>query len=98
MLGPERDVRRTPAPADRAWHAMLDALRIAMAEAARNEGRSLRADAAVIPFVWAGLMGLADDLVNGWSRSAGLPDPAFIAFSVNALARGVTEPIEGGSR
>ncbi len=98
MLGPERDVGRTPAPADRAWHAMLEALHTAMAEAAPHEGCRLRAGAAAVPFVWAGLMGLADDLANGWSRSTGLADETFIAFSIDALARGVTEPSKGGPR
>jgi AcrR family transcriptional regulator len=92
LLGPEHDVGRTPEPADRAWHAMLESLRGAMADAAGREGRGLRSGPAVIPFVWAGLMGIADDLVNGWSRAAGLDDDEFVDFSVDALARGVTEP------
>jgi AcrR family transcriptional regulator len=96
MLGPERDVRRTPAPADRAWHSLLDVLGAALAEAAAHDGRRVRGGAAAVPFVWAGLMGVADDIVNGWSRSAGLPDDELVEYSIVALARGVTEPTEGG--
>jgi AcrR family transcriptional regulator len=97
MLGPNLDVDRTPPAAHRAWRSMLDALHEAMAEAAANEGCHLRENPALVPFVWGGLMGLADDLVNGWSASAGLREQDFIEFSVDALARAVTESIEGGT-
>jgi AcrR family transcriptional regulator len=94
ILGPDLDIGRTPPAADKAWRSMLDALHEAMSEAAAYERSRLRESRALIPFVWAGLMGLADDLVNGWSASAGLPEQDFVDFSVDALARAVTKPIE----
>lgn len=90
ILGPELDAARGPSGAGRAWRSMLEALERAMDEAAANEGRRLRQAPAVVPFVWGGLMGLADDLVNGWSRSAGVTDRELIEFTVEALSRGVT--------
>jgi AcrR family transcriptional regulator len=98
MFGPDLDVGRTPSPAHEAWRSMLDALHGALAEAAASDACRLRESPALIPFVWAGLMGLADDLVNGWSASAGLSDEDFVDFTVDALARAVTEPKKTGDR
>ncbi|WP_433667658.1 TetR/AcrR family transcriptional regulator [Nocardia sp. CA-136227] len=65
-------------------------LRRALEEAADAEGRRLRDDPALIPFVWAGLMGLADTLVNNWARGLVEKD-ALVVYSAGALARAITE-------
>ncbi|BCN76656.1 TetR/AcrR family transcriptional regulator [Rhodococcus hoagii] len=64
-------------------------LRSALLDAAEAEGRSLRDDPALIPFVWSGLMGLADTLVNNWARD--LESDALIAYSADSMARAITE-------
>ncbi|MFC0863179.1 TetR/AcrR family transcriptional regulator [Sphaerimonospora cavernae] len=46
--------------------AQFDALRRALDEAAAAEGRTVRPDPEIVPFVWAGLMGLADLHAQGW--------------------------------
>ena len=73
------------------WRAMLGALRTALEEAAAHEGVVLRDDPSLVPYVWGGLMGLADDLVHGWSQTAGLETDDLIAFTVEAVARGIVE-------
>ncbi len=78
-------------PAARPWRAMLGALRTALEEAAAHEGVVLRDDPSLVPYVWGGLMGLADDLVHGWSQTAGLETDDLIAFTVEAVARGIVE-------
>lgn len=62
-------------------------LRRALEEAAEAEGRALHDDPALIPYVWSGLMGLADTLVNRWA--AGLDSDHMIAFSAEAMARAI---------
>ena len=44
-------------------------------------------------------MSLADDLVHGWSQTAGLETDELIAFTVEAVTRGIVEgPGERHSR
>ncbi|MFC9515062.1 TetR/AcrR family transcriptional regulator [Nocardiaceae bacterium NPDC056970] len=62
-------------------------LRRALEEAAESEGRALRDDPALIPYVWLGLMGLADTLVNKWAH--GLDSDHLIAFSAESMARAI---------
>lgn len=64
-------------------------LRRALEEAAAAEGRRLRDDPALIPYVWLGLMGLADTLVNNWARD--VTPEQLIAFSADSLARAILE-------
>jgi AcrR family transcriptional regulator len=78
-------------PAARPWESMLDALRTALQEAAAHEGLVLREGPPLVPYVWGGLMGLADDLVHGWSQTAGLETEELIAFTVEAVTRGIVE-------
>jgi hypothetical protein len=95
----ERDILgtgRTPvglsaSPAAHPWGAILGALRPALEEAAAHEGLVLREDPSLVAYVWGGLMGLADDIVHGWSQTAGLETDGLIAFTVEALARGIVE-------
>ena len=68
--------------------AQFSALRTALLEAARNEGRPLRQDAALIPFVWAGLMGVADTVANNWA--ADIPTESFVHYSAQALTQAIT--------
>jgi AcrR family transcriptional regulator len=70
--------------------AQFAALRRLLDEAARAENSGLRDSPALVPFVWAGLMGLADDLVNSWT--AAIDRHTLIDYAIDALARGITEP------
>ncbi|KQZ74864.1 TetR family transcriptional regulator [Nocardioides sp. Root151] len=64
-----------------------DALRHALVEAARIEGRSLTDDPAMLRFVHSGLAGVSDALVNDW----GDLDPAeLVTFAAHAITRGIT--------
>lgn len=69
--------------------AQFAALRTALFEAADMEGRPLRRDAVLIPFVWAGLMGVADTVANNWA--AKVPTQSFLLYSAEALTRAITE-------
>ena len=64
-------------------------LRQAIEEAAETEGLTLRDDPALIPFVWSGLMGLADNLANNWTH--GVEHDSLIAYAAESLARAITE-------
>lgn len=68
---------------------LLERLREAAEGAAAAEGATLRADPATIPFLWSGLTGVADAVVNRWAREIDLD--AFIDYSAGALARGIME-------
>ncbi|NDZ77400.1 TetR/AcrR family transcriptional regulator [Streptomyces sp. SID10853] len=71
-----------------------EALRSALIEAASKEGRCLREDPAVLPFVLSGLMGISDTLVNNWPTDV---DPSdLIAFAAEAITRGITAPGTAG--
>jgi hypothetical protein len=58
---PELRARRVDAAA-----AQFSALRKALEETAQAEGLTLRPEPEIVPFVWSGLMGLADLLAQGW--------------------------------
>ena len=100
LLGTGRtQVGLSASPGSRPWRAMLGALRAALEEAAGQEGLVLREDPSLVPYVWGSLMGLADDLVHGWSQTAGLDSNDLIAFTIEAVARGIVdEPRERPSR
>jgi AcrR family transcriptional regulator len=100
LLGTDRrPVGLSASPAARPWRAMLAALRTALDEAAAHERLVLREDPSLVPFVWGSLMGLADDLVHGWSQTVGLESEDLIAFTIDAVARGIVElPAERPSR
>ncbi|NLU84159.1 TetR/AcrR family transcriptional regulator [Rhodococcus sp. HNM0569] len=60
----------------------------AITEAAQAEGRPLREDPAMLPFVLSGLMGVADTLVNNWAAHL---DPAdLVEFTADAITRGIS--------
>lgn len=63
-------------------------VREALLDAAAKEGRQLQQDAVLVPFVWAGLMGVADTVANNWAQD--VPTDAFIAYSADALTRAIT--------
>ncbi|HEY9328055.1 MAG TPA: TetR/AcrR family transcriptional regulator [Streptomyces sp.] len=67
-----------------------EALHAAVIEAAAQEGRHLREDAALVRFVVSGLIGVSETLVNNWAPHL---DPSeFIAFAADAITRGITAP------
>jgi AcrR family transcriptional regulator len=68
--------------------AQFAELRTALETAARAQGLSLREGPSLIPFVWAGLMGLADTCVNNWAQNLDMSD--YIAYSADGLARAIT--------
>jgi AcrR family transcriptional regulator len=82
----DRDLAGTTSAQFAALHRLLE-------DAARAENCGLRESPALVPFVWAGLMGLADDLVNG--RTAAIDRQTLIDYTIDALARGITEPATG---
>lgn len=63
-------------------------LRQALAEAAEAEGLRLSDDPALMPFVWSGLMGLADNLANNWTQ--GVEPDALIAYTARSIAGAIT--------
>ncbi|MGO4205385.1 TetR/AcrR family transcriptional regulator [Rhodococcus sp. TAF43] len=63
-------------------------LRKALHEAAAAEGRTLREDRALLPYVLSGLQGVADTIVNNWAQD--LDTAEFVEFAATALARAVT--------
>lgn len=64
-------------------------LRRAIEDAAEAEGVRLRDNPALIPFVWSGLMGLADILANDWTQ--GVEHDALIEYATGSLARAITQ-------
>ncbi|GAA4486453.1 hypothetical protein GCM10023094_42870 [Rhodococcus olei] len=60
----------------------------ALREAAEAEGRVLRDDPAMIPFVLSGLMGVADTIVNNWADH--LDAAELVSFTAAAITRGIT--------
>lgn len=68
--------------------AQFSALSTALLEAASGEGRPLRQGHVLLPFVWAGLMGIADTLTNHWAQGV-LPE-SFIDYSAESLAQAIT--------
>lgn len=77
------EVRETARLYNEAFHA-------AVVDAASAEGRPLREDPALLPFVLSGLVGICDTLVNNWAPEvapAGLVD-----FAAAAITRGITAP------
>lgn len=75
--------------------AQFDALRTALEETAAAEGRRLRSDPEVVPFVWAGLMGLSDLLMHGWVSE--ISQDNLIELTVTSLVNQITEPSERDS-
>ncbi|WP_235735005.1 TetR/AcrR family transcriptional regulator [Nocardioides alcanivorans] len=84
-LSERASIRALSESTDRQFSELLRALE----DAAAAEGRQLRTDPALLPFVWSGLMGLADTLVNKWAR--GVKPDALIKYSAESLARAITE-------
>lgn len=74
-------------------HTQFEALRRALAETAAADGRTLRADREVVPFVWSGLMGLADIHAQGWVED--IDHDRLAQLTVAALAGQIT--MEGES-
>lgn len=62
----------------------------AVTEAAAHEGRVLRGDAAVLPFLLSGMQGVAASIVQDWASH--LDRDEFAQFSAAALARAITAP------
>ena len=67
-----------------------DELHAALREAAVAEGRTLREDRAVLPFVLSVLRGVADTIVNRWA--AELDPSELIDFAAGSLAQAITAP------
>jgi len=84
--GMEREsVRELRACSDRQFAALHRALQ----DAAAAEGRALRDGPAMVPYVWAGLTGIADTLINNWLR--GVARDELVAYSTAALARSILD-------
>ncbi|WP_305093424.1 TetR/AcrR family transcriptional regulator [Prescottella sp. R16] len=60
----------------------------AVTEAAVKEGRVLREEAAVLPFLLSGMQGVAASIVNDWAPY--LDSDEFTQFSAAALTRAIT--------
>lgn len=67
-----------------------DALYSALHEAASVEGRQLKEDPALIPFVLSGLRGIADTIVNNWASD--LDPTEFTEFAAASMAEAITSP------
>ncbi len=65
------------------------ALRRALEESAAAEGAALHDDPALVPYVWAGITGIADSLTTKWLRASTLD--AFVAYATAALARSILD-------
>ncbi|RVW06839.1 TetR/AcrR family transcriptional regulator [Prescottella agglutinans] len=66
----------------------------AVTEAAAKEGRVLRDDTAVLPFLLSSMQGVAASIVNDWASY--LDSDEFAQFSAAALTRAITstEPVD----
>lgn len=62
----------------------------ALLEAAENEGRTLRADPALLPFVLSGIQGVADTIVHQWAKEVSQAD--LVAFAAASLTQAITAP------
>lgn len=60
----------------------------AVTEAAAKEGRVLRDESAVLPFLLSGMQGVAASIVNDWASY--LDSGEFAHFSADALTRAIT--------
>ncbi|BDE57198.1 hypothetical protein REA19_02140 [Prescottella equi] len=60
----------------------------AVTDAAAKEGRVLRDEAAVLPFLLSGMQGVAASIVNNWASY--LDSDEFAQFSAAALTRAIT--------
>ncbi|WP_109509173.1 TetR/AcrR family transcriptional regulator [Nocardioides speluncae] len=65
-----------------------EALHTAIIEAAALEGRRLRDDAAVLPFVLSGILGMSDTLVNHWAPEVTTAE--LVDFTAAAITQGIT--------
>lgn len=70
--------------------AYNEALHAAIIEAAAAEGRPLRDDPALLPFVLSGLLGISDTIVNHWAPEVTTDD--LVAFAAAAITEGITAP------
>ena len=71
----------------------FDALERALVECAAGEGRALRSDPEIVPFVWATLMGLADLHAQGWVRE--ISEERLTDLAITAVVDHVLEPQPG---
>lgn len=65
-----------------------EALHAAVVEAAATEGRRLREEPALLPFVLSGLLGISDTLVNQWAPEVTTDE--LVAFAATAITEGIT--------
>ncbi|MEE2059091.1 TetR/AcrR family transcriptional regulator [Rhodococcus artemisiae] len=82
-----REVRRTAREYNTELHA-------ALTEAAESEGRVLRDDPSMLPFVLSTLQGVADTIVHNWA--ADLDHTELTRFAAESLTRAIT--VDDGSR
>ena len=73
----------------------FDALGRALHECAAAEGRTLRPEPEIVPFVWSTLMGLADLHAQGWVRD--IDEQRLTDIAINAIVDHVLEPDRGAT-
>ncbi|WP_162262624.1 TetR/AcrR family transcriptional regulator [Nocardioides sp. Soil796] len=68
----------------------FEALERALRECAAAEGRVMRAEPEIVPFVWASLMGIADLHAQGWVTP--IDEDRLTDITVSAIEEHVLEP------
>lgn len=71
----------------------FDALGRALRECAAAEGRTLRSEPEIVPFVWSSLMGLADLAAQGWVRT--IDEDRLTDITITAIVDSVLDPDPG---
>lgn len=73
----------------------FDALARALEECAAGEGRVLRPEPEIVPFVWSSLMGLADLHAQGWVTE--IDEDRLADITLNAIQDHILQPQPGAT-
>lgn len=73
----------------------FEALERALRECAEAEGRALRPEPEIVPFVWASLMGIADLHAQGWTSP--IDEARLTDITITAVVDHILEPEQGAT-
>lgn len=73
----------------------FEALERALQECAQAEGRALRPEPEIVPFVWASLMGIADLHAQGWTSP--IDETRLNDITITAVVDHILEPDQGAT-
>ncbi|NKY33194.1 TetR/AcrR family transcriptional regulator [Nocardia speluncae] len=78
-----------------AARAQFEALERALRECAAAQGRRLRPEPEIVPFVWSSLMGIADLHAQGWVTS--IDEDRLTDIAITAVVDHILEPEQGAA-